>query len=152
MESTVVWSSMSRVTVVPARVAAAQIAAACSRAIRSPSPGSAWPSAESLTDTSTACARPRSASAVEQRDVRDAGGRGVDRVGDVLAEVVDGDQQPALDQRADRRHRGVEVVARDEATDETAGRGWVVTRRRTRGWWETASTDELNTGDLRAAG
>jgi hypothetical protein len=61
--------------------------------------------------------------AAEKRDVGSAGGRGVGRIRDVLAEVVDGHQQAALDQRVDRRHRRVEVVARDEAADEAAGRG-----------------------------
>ena len=41
VESVVVWSSMSRVTVVPASAADWQMARAFARAIRSPSPGSA---------------------------------------------------------------------------------------------------------------
>jgi hypothetical protein len=49
---------MSRVTVVPARSAESQISRACSSAIRSPSPGSAWPTAESLTLNSALAARP----------------------------------------------------------------------------------------------
>ena len=58
MESVVVWSSMSRVTVVPALRAAWQIVRAFSTATFSPSPGSAWPTAESLTDTSALRDRP----------------------------------------------------------------------------------------------
>ena len=63
--------------------------------------------------------------ALEQRDVRVAGGHGVGGVGDVLAEVVDGDEQAARDEGADGVHRGVEVVACDEPADEaTGGRSW----------------------------
>ena len=64
--------------------------------------------------------------AVEQRDVGGAGGRGVGRVGDVLAEVVDGDQQAALDQRADRRrsrYRGRRPRRSDRRDAGTPG-GW----------------------------
>ena len=56
----VVWSSMSRVTVVPALRAAWQIVRAFSRATFSPSSGSACPIAESFTETSALRARPRS--------------------------------------------------------------------------------------------
>ncbi len=54
VESVVVWSSMSRVTVVPAIWAATQMARAFSRAICSPSVGRDWPIALSLTLTSAA--------------------------------------------------------------------------------------------------
>ena len=64
VESVVVWSSMSRVTVVPAARAASQIANALSSATFSPSPGSAWPTAESLTDTSAPAVSPPSASSL----------------------------------------------------------------------------------------
>ena len=64
VESVVVWSSMSRVTVVPALRAARQIARAFSRAIFSPLSGSAWPIALSLTDTSALRVRPREASSL----------------------------------------------------------------------------------------
>ena len=67
MESVVVWSSMSSVTVVPAAFAASQITRALSRAIFSPSPDSACPTAESLTDTSAAAARPASSNPVSSR-------------------------------------------------------------------------------------
>ena len=50
----VVWSSMSRVTVVPALAAASQMARAFSRAMASPSCGRAWPTALSFTLTSAA--------------------------------------------------------------------------------------------------
>ncbi len=53
VESVVVWSSMSSVTVVPAPAAASQMARALSRAIFSPSAPSACPTADSFTDTST---------------------------------------------------------------------------------------------------
>ena len=54
----VVWSSMSTVTVVPTAAAASQIWRAESSAILSASRGRLWPSADSLTDTSTRSARP----------------------------------------------------------------------------------------------
>ena len=43
---------------VPIAVAASQMARALSRANFSPSPGNAWPTADSLTDTSAAAASP----------------------------------------------------------------------------------------------
>ncbi len=106
VESVVVWSSMSRVTVAPTRRASVQIVRAWSRAICSPSPGKAWPMALSLTLTSAAGGQ-----RVEQR--REVGGLelaqqleigrrdrvGVRAVGGVLAEVVEGDGQPGVDQR-----------------------------------------------------
>ncbi len=52
VESVVVWSSASIVTVAPTDRAALAMVRACSSAIRSPSPGSAWPIALSLTLTS----------------------------------------------------------------------------------------------------
>ena len=62
VESVVVWSSMSRVTVVPAAWAAAQMVWAFSSATFSPSPGSAWPTADSFTDTSAPAVSPSAAS------------------------------------------------------------------------------------------
>ena len=111
---------------VPARAAAAQIAAACVE--RDPVAVARQGLAErrQLDRHLDGVRQAEAVEAVEQRDVGSAGGRGVGGVGDVLAEVVDGDEQAALDQRADRRHRRVEVVARDEAADEAAGR---------RRWW-----------------
>ena len=58
----VVWSSMSRVTVVPALRAARQISRAFSSATFSPFSGSAWPTADSFTLTSALLASPRFAS------------------------------------------------------------------------------------------
>ena len=63
VESVVVWSSMSSVTVVPALRAAEQIVRALSRATLSPSSGSAWPTADSFTDTSAPAVSPAAASA-----------------------------------------------------------------------------------------
>ncbi len=59
----VVWSSASRVTVVPALRAARQIRRAFSRASLWPTSGRACPIAESLTLTSALRARPASESA-----------------------------------------------------------------------------------------
>jgi len=53
VESVVVWSSMSRVTVVPALRAARQMVRAFSRATFSPWSSSACPIAVSFTETST---------------------------------------------------------------------------------------------------
>ena len=64
---------MSRVTVAPTRRAATQIRRAFSSAIFSPSPGSAWPTALSLTLTSERAVQrraPASPSAREQVEVR----------------------------------------------------------------------------------
>ena len=60
VESVVVWSSMSRVTVVPREEAFSAMARAFSRAIFSPSPASAWPTAESFTETSALAVSPAS--------------------------------------------------------------------------------------------
>jgi hypothetical protein len=67
VESVVVWSSMSRVTVVPTARAASQMAYALSSATFSPSPGSAWPTADSFTETSVARVRSASDSSLSSR-------------------------------------------------------------------------------------
>ena len=73
------------------------------------------------------------------------------RVGDVLAEVVEGDLQAALGQRADGGSacRG---LPRDEAVDDAAGGRVAGDHAADRGRRDAASTVELNTGDLQAAG
>jgi hypothetical protein len=63
VESVVVWSSMSRVTVVPALRAAWQMVRAFSSATFSPTSGSAWPIADSFTETSALRASPLADSA-----------------------------------------------------------------------------------------
>ena len=67
MESVVVWSSMSSVTVVPTAAARSQIRAALSAAIFSPSAGKACPTADSFTETSAAALRPASDRSVSSR-------------------------------------------------------------------------------------
>ena len=64
VESVVVWSSMSSVTVAPTASAAAQIFRAFSKATSSPSDGRNCPTADSFTDTSAPAASPSAASAV----------------------------------------------------------------------------------------
>ena len=89
----VVWSSASTVTHAPTRCARSQMVCAFSSAIFSPSRGSAWPNADSFSDTSSgrtaASGLAAGAERVEQCKVSvDGGVRGVD-VGDVLAEIID---------------------------------------------------------------
>ena len=117
VESVVVWSSMSRVTVVPASVAAAQMARALSYASCS---SKAWPSAESFRLTSAAGREAGAGQGGEQREVLLA-----DRVGllggeRVLAEVVEGDRQPVADELAGGAERVVGAGAGDEAADDVA--------------------------------
>ncbi len=66
--SVVVWSSMSTVTVVPAAAAASQIVRAWSVLIFGPSAPSAWPIADSFTETSARppCVSPASDSRVSR--------------------------------------------------------------------------------------
>ncbi len=118
MESVVVWSSMSRVTVVPASVAAAQIARALSYAICS---SNFCPSAESLRLTSAAGVRAapdRAASSARYSSRITLACSAVTRV---LAEVVDGDRQPFADELAGGAERVVGAGAGDEAADDVAG-------------------------------
>ena len=121
VESTVVWSSMSSVTVVPARVGRGADRGGVVQGDPVAVARQRLAERRELDRHLDGVRQAEVGDAVEQSDVREAGGPGVDRVGDVLAEVVHGDQQPALDQRTDRRRRGTEVVTRDEATDETPG-------------------------------
>lgn len=59
----------------------------------------------------------------QQPQIRVAGGLGGGLVGDVLAEVVERDVQPARGERPDGVHRRVERVARDESVHHRAGDG-----------------------------
>ena len=101
VESVVVWSSMSSVTVVPARSAAAQISRACSSAILSPSPGSAWPTADSLRLTSASGVRPSAASRSSTDRYAFAAAAACSEIGGVLAEVVEG--RPSAPSATSRR-------------------------------------------------
>ena len=147
MESVVVWSSMSSVTVVPALLAAWQIALALSRATRSPSPGSACPMADSLTETSAPRGEPAGAQILEQQQV------GVDgrlRLGDVegvLAQVVQAHLQPVVDQRPGalrRRPRRVSPATNRETIPlET---GIVLTSLLSRSLRDSMSRERRSTG------
>ena len=75
---------------VPALRAARQMLRACSRAVLWPTSGSAWPIAESLTDTSALRLRPWADELLEEVDVRRHGGVGLLDVEGVLAEEVEG--------------------------------------------------------------
>ena len=124
VRSVVVWSSMSSVTVVPASAAASQIGRALSVAIASPSPESAWPTAESLTETSAPVVEPGIGEPGEDPHV---GARGLVRllsVEGVLAEVVEGDRETRVLQVAGGAHRVVVGLPGREAGDDvTDARG-----------------------------
>ena len=86
----------------PALRAARQIVRAFSSAILWPPPGhvvgSACPIAVSLTETSALRVRPRRGELLEQVEVRRHGGLGLLDVEGVLAEEVQGDLEPVVDQ------------------------------------------------------
>ena len=86
----------------PALRAARQMVRAFSSAILSPCWGSAWPIADSFTETSACRVSPRADSAVEHVEVGLHGGVGLVGVEGVLAEVVEGDPQVVVDQAGGR--------------------------------------------------
>ena len=118
VESVVVWSSMSRVTVVPALRAARQMVRAFSSAILWPSSGRNWPMALSLTDTSAPRVSPRAESCCEDVEVRRDGRVGLLGVEGVLAEEVEGDPEPVVGERGGRVDGGLGGLAGDVAADD----------------------------------
>ena len=90
---------------------------ACSSAIFSPSAPSAWPTADSLTETSTCppSVSPASDSARSSLPVGVADGARLGQVGGVLAEMVQGDGAPGADQ-AGTGGDGVEGLGRRRRT------------------------------------
>ena len=120
-----VWSSASTVTHAPTSRAFSQMVCAFSSAIFSPSRGSAWPSADSFSDTSsgrTAAGRLRRGRRARPADRgRRDGGVGRVGVGDVLAEIVDANQASRITKCRNGIQRIVDGLAGHEAVHHLAG-------------------------------
>ncbi len=121
-----VWSSASTVTQAPTRCALSQMVWALSLAIFSPSRGSAWPSADSFSDTSSGrtdvlrgfVAR---AERIEQFQICPHRRLGVLDLGGVLTEIVDADQAAAVPQLRNGVQRVGDRLAGHEAVHNSAG-------------------------------
>ncbi|WP_443044613.1 hypothetical protein [Streptomyces sp. DHE17-7] len=122
IESRVVWSSASRVTVVPIAAAASTTGRTFFRASSWP-PSSAWAEHGQLHGHLGAGAEVQRLEPVDQLQVRVAGGLGLLGGGDVLADDVHRQLQALVGQLPDDRDDLVDRLAGDEPVDDRLGHG-----------------------------